>query len=460
MPRLIRPLLLSIRDLFASAGPFVSIAIALLVMAYYALDPMPPKRLRLATGPEQSAYETIGAQYRERLARFGVTVELVPTAGSLDNFQRLAAPGGAAGEVDFGFVQGGSADPEQAREADVTSLGSLFYEPVWLFYREAAPGLARDGVLESLAGLAGWRVATGPAGTGVPILFERLLEANRIDAGAIERLPLEHTPAVVELLAGGIDAIVFASAPESPLVRMLLQTPGIGLLDFAQADAYERRFGFLSKVLLPRGVVDLGADVPPVDHRLVATTATLVARADTHPALVQLMVQAAAGLHGEPGWFSRAGAFPAPGGMEVPLADEAARFYRDGRPLLQRYLPFWLANLVDRMWVVLAAIVAVLIPLSRLVPPLYQFRVRSRVFRWYAQLREIEEDVGELAAGAARPGETTRLVERLDELDARVERIAVPLSHAEELYALRSHIALVRRKLAPRATTGTQGDLP
>lgn len=460
MPRLIRPLLLSIRDLFASAGPFVSIAIALLVMAYYALDPMPPKRLRLATGPEQSAYETIGARYRERLARFGVTVELVPTAGSLDNFQRLAGPGGEAGDVDFGFVQGGSADPEQAREAEVTSLGSLFYEPVWLFYREAAPGLARDGVLGSLAGLAGWRVATGPAGTGVPILFERLLEANRIDAGAIERLPLEHTPAVVELLAGGIDAIVFASAPESPLVRMLLQTPGIGLLDFAQADAYERRFGFLSKVLLPRGVVDLGADVPPVDHRLVATTATLVARADTHPALVQLMVQAAAGLHGEPGWFSRAGAFPAPGGMEVPLADEAARFYRDGRPLLQRYLPFWLANLVDRMWVVLAAIVAVLIPLSRLVPPLYQFRVRSRVFRWYAQLRAIEEDVGELAAGAARPGETTRLVERLDELDARVERIAVPLSHAEELYALRSHIALVRRKLAPGATTGTQGDLP
>ncbi len=460
MPRLIRPILLSIRDLFASVGPFVLVAAALLVLAYYALDPMPPKRLRLATGPEQSAYETIGARYRDRLARFGVTVELVPTAGSLDNFNRLAGADDGAGEVDFGFVQGGTADPAQAREAGVVSLGSLFYEPVWLFYREGAPGLADDGVLESLAGLAGWRVATGPAGTGVPTLFERLLEANRIDASAIERLPLEHTPAVVELLAGSIDAVVFASAPESPLVRMLLQTPGIGLLDFAQADAYERRFGFLSKVLLPRGVVDLGADVPPVDYRLVATTTTLVAREGTHPALVQLMVQAAAALHGEPGWFSKAGTFPSPGNMEVPLADEAARFYRDGRPLLQRYLPFWLANLVDRMWVVLAAIVAVLIPLSRLVPPLYQFRVRSRVFRWYAQLRAIEEDVGDLVPGAVRPGETARLVERLDELDARVERIAVPLSHAEELYALRSHIALVRRRLAPAATARTQGDLP
>lgn len=457
MARLIRPLLLSIRDLFVSAGPFVLLAIALLVVAYHALDPMPPRSLRLATGPEQSAYEAIGARYRDRLARLGIAVELVPTAGSRDNFDRLLADDAGDG-VDFGFVQGGTASPEQAREAGLASIGSLFYEPVWVFYREGAPGLRDGRALDSLAGLAGWRIATGPEGTGVPVLFQSLLEANRIDPGSIERLPLEHTPAVMELLAGGIDAVVFASAPESPLVRMLLQTPGIRLLDFAQAEAYERRFGFLSRVVLPRGVVDLGADVPPEDYRLVATTTTLVAREGTHPALVQLMVQAAAALHAEPGWFSRSGTFPSPGNMEIPLADEAARFYRDGRPLLQRYLPFWLANLVDRMWVVLAAIVAVLIPLSRLVPPLYQFRVRSRVFRWYAQLREIEEDVAELGPHRERPGEVARLIGRLDELDARVERIAVPLSHAEELYALRSHIALVRRRLAPEAAAGAQGD--
>jgi TRAP-type uncharacterized transport system substrate-binding protein len=457
MPRLIRPLLLSLRDLAVSAGPFVLLAIALLALAYRALDPMPPRSLRLATGPEQSAYEAIGARYRDRLARYGIQVELVPTAGSRENFERLLAddPGEA---VDFGFVQGGTASIEQARQAGLASIGSLFYEPVWVFWREGAPGATAGASLDSLAGLAGWRVATGPEGTGVPLLFERLLDANRIDPASIERLPLEHTPAVMALLAGGIDAVVFASAPESPLVRMLLQTPGIRLLDFAQADAYERRFGFLEKVVLPRGVVDLGADVPPDDHRLVATTTTLVAREGTHPALVQLMVQAAGALHSEPGWFSRAGTFPSPGGMEFPLADEAARYYRDGRPLLQRYLPFWLANLVDRMWVVLAAIVAILIPLSRLVPPLYQFRVRSRVFRWYAQLREIEEDVEELGPDRSRPADIARLVRRLDELDARVGRIAVPLSHAEELYALRSHIALVRRRLAPDAATGAQGD--
>ncbi len=453
MPRL-RPLLLSIRDLSVSAGPFVLLTIALLVLAYHVLDPMPPRRLRLATGPEQSAYEAIGARYRDRLARMGIAVELVPTAGSRDNFERLLANDPDEG-VDFGFVQGGTASPGQARAAGLVSIGSLFYEPVWVFYRDGAPGLG-DRALDSLAGLAGWRIATGPEGTGVPVLFDSLLEANRIDLRSIERLPLEHTPAVVELLAGRLDAVVFASAPESPLVRMLLQTPGIRLLDFAQADAYERRFGFLTKVVLPRGVVDLGADLPPEDYRLVATTTTLVAREGTHPALVQLMVQAAAALHAEPGWFSRAGTFPSPGGMEIPLADEAARFYRDGRPFLQRYLPFWLANLVDRMWVVLAAIVAVLIPLSRLVPPLYQFRVRSRVFRWYGQLREIEEDVAALGPGRP-PGEVARLVERLDQLDARVERIAVPLSHAEELYALRSHIALVRRRLASEAA-GAQGD--
>jgi len=228
---------------------------------------------------------------------------------------------------------------------------------------------------------------------------------------------------------------------------MLLQTPGIALYDFAQADAYSRRFPFLSPVILPRGVVDLAGDVPPRDVRLVAPTATLVARADTHPALLQLFMQAAQQVHGGAGWFQHKGDFPKAGGVEQWLAKEAQRYYANGTPALQRYLPFWVANLIDRMWPVFVSLIAILIPLSRTVPPLYQFRIRSRIFRWYAQLRDVEEAMGKQPKA--------ELLERLGEIEARVERVTVPLSYADELYWLRSHIQMVRsRVLGAAAPTG------
>jgi hypothetical protein len=248
---------------------------------------------------------------------------------------------------------------------------------------------------------------------------------------------------VIELLDDRLDAVVFVSAPESQLVQMLLQTPGIALVDFPQAEAYARRFPFLSPVSLPRGIVSIDRDIPLRNHPLIATTTSLVVRDGTHPALVQLMVQAAHKIHGGPGWFRRSAEFPTPRGAELPIAKEAARFYADGEPFLQRYLPWWVANLLDRMWLALAAIVAVLLPLSRVVPPIYEFRVRSRVFRWYAQLRAIEDEL----VGQPPPEAQNRLRARLDELDARVEKVAVPLSYADELYALRSNIGMVRARL-------------
>jgi hypothetical protein len=223
------------------------------------------------------------------------------------------------------------------------------------------------------------------------------------------------------------------------MVQMLLQTPGIRLADFAQAEAYARRFPFMSPVVLPRGVVDLARDIPPQDVRLVAPTATLVAHESLHPALVQLFVQAAQQVHGVPGWFARKGEFPNAADNERPVAAEAQRLYRSGVPWLQRYLPFWAANLADRMWVALLAIIAVLIPLSRVLPPLYEFRIRSRVFRWYGQLRAVEDAQGR------KPND--ELLRELDDIESRVGRVTIPLSYADELYALRGHIQMVRRRL-------------
>jgi ABC-type nitrate/sulfonate/bicarbonate transport system substrate-binding protein len=348
-------------------------------------------------------------------------------------------------KADLGFVQGGSAGTAdaQAQETGLQSLGSLFVEPVWLFYREAAARrAARTPTLTALPQLQGLRLNVGTAGSGVPRLMDRLFEANRIEPSTLELSRLEQTPATVAFLGGELDALVFASAPESLMVQMLLQTPGVKLLDFAQSEAYARRFSFLTPVVLPRGIVDLAGDSPPQDVRLVATTTALLAREDTHPALLQLFAQAAQELHGPAGWFNRARAFPSVEHSEVPISEEAERAIRSGAPFLQRYLPFWFANLIERMWLVLGIIIAVLLPLSRIVPPLYAFRIRSRVFRWYAQLRDIEE------RGTAQPASAAQLADELDALDRRVAQVTVPLSYAEELYALRNHINLVRSRLA------------
>lgn len=440
MPQALRNTLLSFRDVLATAGPFILITVVLLVVAYWVLDPTPPRKVVLATGVEQGAYAEFGRRYAEILKTHGITVELRNTQGAAENLQLLRDPDSG---VDLAFVQGGAdaERPGEAPEEDLVSLGSLFYEPLWVFYREdSAQRLIKAPMVNGLSQLHGWKINFGAPGSGVPNLMARLIDANRIDPAALTQMKMTQTPAVVALLEGQIDAVALASAPESVMVQMLLQTPGIKLLDVAQADAYSRRFSFLTPVMLPRGVVDLASDLPSTDVHLIAPTASLVARESTHPALIQLFLQAAQKVHGGAGWFQRKGDFPNARGDERPLAAEAQRYYRNGPPYLQRYLPFWLGNLIDRMWVALASIIVILIPLSRVIPPLYEFRIRSRVFRWYGQLRAVENATGR------RPAD--ELNRELDDIEQKVERVSVPLSYADELYALRSHIDMVRRKLS------------
>ncbi|HET8747181.1 MAG TPA: TAXI family TRAP transporter solute-binding subunit [Ramlibacter sp.] len=435
--RILRHTLLSLRDLLISAGPVALLAVGLLVLSYWWLDPNPPKKVTLATGPAQSAYEEFGKRYQKALKAYGIDVVLVSSDGSPSNLRLLRG-----GKADLGFVQGGGSERSATEESGIVSLGSLFLEPVWLFYREDSVKEIPGGTLASLTQLKELRVNIGSRGSGAPNLMRRLLEANRLDPSRLKLTRLDQTAATMGLLDGQLDAIVFASAPESLMVQMLLQTPGVKLMDFAQSDAYSRRFPFLTPVVLPRGIVDLAKDLPPQDIRLVSTTTSLLAREGTHPALLQLFAQAARDLHSPAGWFNRAGSFPNTEHSEYPVSSEAERAYRSGKPFLQRWLPFWLANLVERMWLVLGIIIAVLLPLSRIVPPLYQFRIRSRVFRWYGQLRDLENRLH------AEPQQAGEVVRELDELDERVGRISVPLSYADELYALRNNIDVVRRKAA------------
>lgn len=436
MPKILKFTRLSFRDLLVAAGP-AAIAIAVTcLLAYWLVDPAPPSKVSLSTGQDNSAYEAIGKKYASALTRFGIEVRLMPSLGSQQNLQRL---NDAESDVDIAFVQSGSTEQEEAERKGLVSLGSLFTEPVWIFLREKKN-------VSQMTQLRGMRINVGPEGTGVPGLFRKLLEVNGVEPTELKLGELENTPATVELLAGRIDGLVFSSAPDAPLIQMLLQTPGIKLFDFPQAEAYTRRFPFLSHVVLPRGIVDLGRNLPSRDYHLIAPTATLVAREDLHPALVDLFVQAAANIHGSAGWFQHKGEFPSASYTEIPVSPAAQRFYKSGPPLMQRYLPFWMANFFERMWVVIVALGALILPLSRIIPPLYVWKVRSRVFRWYGQLRAVEqaiEDVPHERQAEVYPAQ----LKRLNEIEERVNRISIPLSFADELYGLRSHINFVRRRI-------------
>ncbi|OGB26777.1 MAG: C4-dicarboxylate ABC transporter substrate-binding protein [Burkholderiales bacterium RIFCSPLOWO2_02_FULL_57_36] len=436
MPKIFRFTVFSLRDLIVTAGPAAVAIILVCFLAYRLVDPLPPPHVTISTGQENGAYEGFAKKYADMLGKQGIAVTLKHSPGSQENLLRLKNP---QSEIDIAFVQSGSTELGEAERTGLISLGSLFTEPVWLFYRDT-----KD--IKKLTQLKGLKINVGPEGTGVPQLFTKLLAVNGIEPAELTLSALENTPATVELLEGRIDGLVFSSAPEELLIQMLLQTPGIRLFDFAQAEAYTRRLPFLSHVLLPRGIVDLGRDLPAKDFHLIAPTATLVAREDLHPALIDLFVQAASDIHGGAGWFSKEGEFPAARYTEIPVARDAEKFYKNGAPFLQRYMPYWVANFFDRMWVVIVALGALILPLSRIVPPLYVWKVRSRVYRWYAQLRNVEQAIEDVPQDRRAEVYSGQLVQ-LNALEERVNHISIPLSFAEELYGLRSHINFVRKRI-------------
>ena len=427
----------SFSDLAASAGPTILLIALLCGVAYVLVDPTPPRQVVLGTGQENSAYEELGKRYATALGKHKIKVSLQRSLGSQENLQLLNE-----GKVDIAFVQSGSTEEAEAQRKGLVSLGSLFTEPVWLFTRE---GLK----ITQLSQLKGKKINLGPEGSGVPKLFRQVLDLNGIAPADLTIGVLENTPATVELLEGRIDGLVFSSGPESLMVQMLLQTPGIRLFDFVQAEAYSRRLPYMSHVVLPRGIVDVGRDLPAQDYHLIAPTATLVARETLHPALVDLFVQAAADIHGGAGWFQQHGQFPSARYTEIPVAREAEKFYKNGPPLLQRYMSFWLANFFDRMWVVVVAMAALILPLSKVVPPLYVWRIRSRVYRWYGQLRTVEQALEAALASepAARQALCKEQLARLDEIEEMVNQISIPLAFADGLYGLRSHINFVRQRV-------------
>jgi TRAP transporter TAXI family solute receptor len=410
------------------------VALAFSIALRY-VQPAPPRQLVMSTGEEGGGYHAYGKRYQELLARDGIAVELKPSRGSLENVGRMMEPGS---RVDVGFLQGGTSFAANA--PNLVSLGSLYYEPLWIFHRGAA--------LDDLPGLRGKRIAIGPEYSGVRALALQLLAVNDVVLPPTELLPIGGTDAERALVDGEIDVAMFVAPMESPIVERLLAAPGIRLLSLARAEAYTRRFPYLSRVVLPEGAIDFARNVPRSDIALVAPTANLLVRQDLHPALAYLLMRAAASLHGEAGMFNRRGEFPSAKDADFPLSPEAARYYRSGPPFLQRYLPFWAANLVDRLWVMALPVLAVLFPLARILPALYGWRMRARIYRWYGRLKEIELQLEEKQT----PQELQEMEARLDTIEQAVNRIPTPLAYSANLYSFRQHIDLVRARVHARLT--------
>jgi TRAP-type uncharacterized transport system substrate-binding protein len=415
--------------------------VALLLIALVALaltatlwQSMPPRRLTMATGTAGGAYDAIGQRYRAILARHGVRLELVQTAGAVDNVARLRDP--RAG-VSVALVQGGITS--ESESPGIESLGTVGFEPVWVFYRGF-----------ELSTASGWpkgkRVDVGPEGSGTRKLSLELLGALGVDLGAVRLSGLDGNAAVEALLRGDLDMAVLVASWEVPAVHRLLAAAQIKVASFPRADAHVALRPFLTKLVLPRGVADMAHDRPPTALLLVAPKTSLLVRADLHPAIQHLLLEAAAEVHAGPGVFQRAGQFPAPEPIDVPLSDTARNYYKSGSPFLQRYLPFWVAALASQLLILLIPLLGIAYPLLRVAPGIYGWGMRRRIYRLYGELKFVDAQLDARDVNAP----VDDLIAEIDRLDRHVNRMRTPLAFAQMLYTLRHHISLVRARLERR----------
>ena len=413
--------------LFTIAG----LVVILLGASAFVVETLPPRTIVMATGAEGGANHEMGIRYRAILAQSGVKLQLLPTTGGLENLARLRDPKSG---VSVGFIQSGTTSKKES--PDLESLGTVSYEPLWLFYRSE--------IGEGIQALRGRRISIGPEGSGTRALALELVKRLKLASSLGELLDFTPQVAAEKLIAGDIDVAFIVTAWDSPVVQRLITAKGIEPASFPRADAYVALYPFLNKLVLPAGVGDLSMNRPPADVVLLAAKATLAVRADLHSAIQHLLLSAAVQIHSQPGIFQKAGQFPAAESIDLPLSDEAQRFYKTGRPFLQEHLPFWIATLVERVLVVFVPLAALLLPMSKFLPQIYDWFMRSKIMRLYDEMRLIESEMEAQGQGH----DASVINAKLDQLDQRANRLSLPTTYASMLYGLRSHIDLIRGRLA------------
>ena len=408
-------------------------SLGILFAVFWFFYSAPPSTITMTAGPEDSVFQINAERYAKILARNGVNLKILKSGGSLENLTRLVDP---KFRVDIGFVQGGVSDGQNIEK--LASLGSISYQPLLIFYRSAAP-------LDLLSQMKGKRLAIGPEGSGTRILALALLKANGIEPGGATTLSdLDADGAEDALLYGRIDAaFMMGDASSRKVMHNLLLAPEVRLFDFTQAAGYTRRIGYLNKLELPKGSIDFGKDIPQADIHLIGPTVELIARSDLHPALSDLLIEAAQEVHGNAGLFKHRGEFPAPIEHEFHISADALRYYKSGKSFIYRNLPFRVASMVNRVLVVFVPTIIVLFPVLRLIPALYRWRIRMRIYRWYRELLALERDIISREASEEREA----LLGRIDQIEAEVNKMKVPASFADQFYVLRGHIIFVHEEL-------------
>ena len=402
------------------------------------ISPAPPGKIDMTTGAVGGASHQFALRYQAWFKANGVDLRLLPSTGSVQNLERLNA-GTPAGFVQSGL--GTLALDAQDTDTPLRSLGVVGYEPVWIF--TASAGLAQT-LTKGLTGLAGKRIAIGAEGSGTRKVALELLQTYGITPAQAALSSDGGMVAADALLAKNIDALIIIGAPQTPAVQLLLKRPEAQLVTIAHAEGLTRRLPYLSLVTLKAGSVDPGRDQPPEDITLLSTTANLVVRQDLHPALDYLLLEAAREVHKGATLLNRPGEFPNPRATDFPLAEEAQRYYRDGRPFLQRYMPYWVANALQRFLLVLVPLLAIAIPLFRIIPLLYAFKEKSRLNRRYGLLLEMER---EIATRTLTAPEVARARAQLDQIEHDVSGMKFPLDFSDRVYTLRQHVDYVRGHL-------------
>lgn len=421
---------------------------AALVVALWAIvkviSPTPPRTLRMSTGAVDGAYHQFGLRYQSFLKTHGITLELQTSTGSVENLARLQT-----GEVAVGFVQGGlgtlATDPlDDAPPSPLRALVTIGYEPVWIFSHTLP-------LSDGLGALVGKKVGVGVAGSGNQKVAMELLktygvvDAQGTPAGHTQLLTEGGLAAAAKLQSHALDALIVVAAAQAPAVQTLLQDRQLQLASLTHAEGLARRYPYFQTVSLKRGSVDAAHNLPAKDITLLATTANLVVRDDLHPALAYLMLEAAHQTHRAPGLLNRAGEFPSLQGTDFPLADESAPYFKNGRPFLQTYLPFWMANLVQRLVLLVVPLIAVLFPLFKTLPLLRNWRHNNRLYRRYGELKFLEQD---MASRQFSPAETQAVTQRLNAIEHDIAVTRFPNDFADKVYTLRQHVEFVRAKLS------------
>jgi TRAP-type uncharacterized transport system substrate-binding protein len=411
-----------------------------LLWAFYVVfRPLPKRELSIATGTGGSAYTLTAERYRTVLARYGVRLRLVPTSGAIENLDRLKDS--SATGVDAGFVQAGTTTEQES--PDLVSLGTVFYEPLWIFSRNGAfRDLLKDRAISDAgkASVPSARLSIGPVGGATRPLTLELLALNQIDTSNLQLSAFAPEEAARRLIAGELDAVAILAAWDTPAVQQLLVAPDIELVSWKRADAYVALYPRFTKLILPEGVADIAKNRPPTDVSLIGSKASLAVRRDLHPALQYLLIQAAVDVHGRPRIFQRDNEFPAPETIDLPLSDEARHFYRAGPSVLQRTLPFWLAELVQRLAIIVLPIAGVLYPFWSWLPRFYRWQMQRRIYRLYGELRLIEDTLHR----STDPAERAQMIARIDELERRVLEVKLPSSFSEMSFNLMAHIRAAR----------------